>query len=111
MFQSDAIMHDVQTATTTMRKLPTNWMRRCVRLRCSRLSSRCEQMPQILFPRPYGTEFVRWHSMHVSLMFLVSIVLSLSCLLWELLSCTFAVQPVCDFDLCATNHVSNALDG
>ena len=49
--------------------------------------------------------------MHVSLMFLVSIVLSLSCLLWESLACALAQDPQLHFVFTATDCISDALDG
>ena len=54
---------------------------------------------------------MRWHSMHVSLMFLVSIVLSLSCLLWESLTCALAQDPQLHVVFTATDCISDALDG
>ena len=54
---------------------------------------------------------MRWHSMHVSLMFLVSIVLVLFCLLRKSLSCTLAQDPQLHFVFTATDSISDALDG
>ena len=49
--------------------------------------------------------------MHVSLMFLVSIVLSLSCLLWESLTCALAQDPQLHFVFTSTDCIGDALDG
>ena len=49
--------------------------------------------------------------MHVSLMFLVSIVLVLFCLFGEILTCALAQDPQLHFVLTATNHIGDALDG
>ena len=54
---------------------------------------------------------MRWHSMHVSLMFLVSIVLVLFCLLRESLTCTLAQDPQLHFVFASTDCLSQALDG
>ena len=44
-------------------------------------------------------------------MFLVSIVLSLSCLLWKSLACALAQDPQLHVVLTSTDRISDALDG